>query len=154
MPDSHPTQSRFLPYKRAENYITHLNKIYEQKVTNNIGFDLAVKRRLKFRSETPSPSSPYKLSQLPKNKLSPELESHMGRIKRYHSLLDTIKPVKKVKPNSVPRRRNNSNRYQIFVSEVPFVKEDEISTKPISTNRSFSSDTKTPSLMVYSKNLI
>jgi predicted Zn-ribbon and HTH transcriptional regulator len=73
LPSSHQIEDRYKSYSRVEDYIKHMTNIYTTQIINSRTHDEAYLNTTRFRAQTPSDHSKFKVSQFPKAKVNQEL---------------------------------------------------------------------------------
>ena len=109
LPDTHIIQDRYRSYHRAEDYIKHLNNIYNTQVVTAGIYDEAYFNSYKFRQQNPTENSKFKVSQFPKSKINPELLEQQEIINAFNHITLENRPRTRNRPKStVPQTHHQS----------------------------------------------
>ena len=96
LPESHIIHDRYKSYHRAEDYIKHLNNIYNTNAVSSGVYDEAYIKSHKFRMQQSAENSIYKTSQFPIAKINKELLQQQ-------EILNAFNQISFERPKSRPR---------------------------------------------------
>ena len=100
LPESHIIENRYRSYHRAEDYIKHLNNIYNSHVVTSGIYDEAYYNTYKFRLQPPIENALYKVSQFPRSKIDKELLKQQELINAFNHISYENKSKNKPRPKS------------------------------------------------------
>ena len=86
LPSNHLIEDRFKSYSKVEDYIRHLTNIYHNKISTKQTRDEAYFNTSRFRAQTPSDHSRFKVSQFPKSKVNQELLNQQEVLNAFNHL--------------------------------------------------------------------
>ena len=110
LPNNHFIQERYKSYNRAEDYIKHLNNIYNSHVVTSGKYDEAYYNSYKFRLQEPKENSKFKVSQCPKAKVNQELLEKQEIINAFNHITYESRPHTRPRPKStIPSRHKRSS---------------------------------------------
>ncbi|OMJ66263.1 hypothetical protein SteCoe_36954 [Stentor coeruleus] len=100
LPEKHIIQDRYRSYHKAEDYIKHLNNIYNSHVVTAGVYDEAYLNSHHFRTQEPKENSKYKVSQFPRSKVNQELLEKQELFNAFNHISFESRPKSKMRPRS------------------------------------------------------
>lgn len=100
LPETHIIQDRYRSYHRAEDYIKHLNNIYNTHVASTGVYDEAYFNAHQFRIQEPHDYGKYKVSQFPRSKVNQELLEQQEIFNAFNHISLEARPKSKMRPRS------------------------------------------------------
>ncbi|OMJ94876.1 hypothetical protein SteCoe_1905 [Stentor coeruleus] len=100
LPEKHIIQDRYRSYHKAEDYIKHLNNIYNSHVVTAGVYDEAYLNSHQFRTQEPKENSKYKVSQFPRSKVNQELLEKQELFNAFNHISFESRPKSKMRPRS------------------------------------------------------
>lgn len=100
LPEKHIIQDRYRSYHKAEDYIKHLNNIYNSHIVTAGVYDEAYLNSHQFRTQEPKENSKYKVSQFPRSKVNQELLEKQELFNAFNHISFESRPKSKMRPRS------------------------------------------------------
>jgi hypothetical protein len=113
LPETHIIQDRYRSYHRAEDYIKHLNNVYNSHVVTSGVYDEAYFSAFQFKSQEPKLNAKFKVSQFPRSKVNEELLQQQELVNAFNHIGNEERPKSRARPRStIPRtvRRDSVDR--------------------------------------------
>jgi hypothetical protein len=98
VPKNHNIEVRYKSYDRANEYIKHLIRVFDNSLQKSAEYDSSCLQSLNFKSKLPQVNGKYKISMFPTVQINKEVLKKIDLINAYNSICET--PVSRYKINS------------------------------------------------------